>query len=75
MADIVVINSAAAREDSISCIVVDDVVTRLTEGGADALVDHRDLGADPVPHLTIENFACVRGVAQIGLNLATRPLL
>ena len=31
MANILVINSSAAREDSISRILVDEVVTRLTE--------------------------------------------
>jgi FMN-dependent NADH-azoreductase len=74
VANILVINSSAAREDSISRILVDEVVTRLTEADADAVVIHRDLGADPVPHLTTENLGGIRGVPQTDAELATRML-
>jgi FMN-dependent NADH-azoreductase len=47
VANILVINSSAAREDSISRILVDEMVSRLMEVDADAVVVHRDLGADP----------------------------
>jgi FMN-dependent NADH-azoreductase len=53
---------------------VEEAVHRLLEASPGATVTHRDLGADPVPHLTTANVAGVRGVASTDAELTTRAL-
>ena len=60
MNTLLVIDSAASGEASVSKTLVREAVAALTAGET-ARVLRRDLGAEPVPHLTEANLAGVRG--------------
>ena len=60
MSPVLVIDSAVSGEASVSKALVQEAVAALTEG-TQARVIHRDLGSDPVPHLTEATLAGVRG--------------
>ena len=62
MNSLLVINSSAAREGSVSRTLVEDTVATLLETNPFAHVVRRDLGEDPVPHLTVDTLAGVRGI-------------
>jgi FMN-dependent NADH-azoreductase len=53
---------------------VEEAVSRLLDADPGATVVHRDLGAAPVPHLTIATLAGVRGVPATGAELTARRL-
>jgi FMN-dependent NADH-azoreductase len=61
MKSLLVINSSAAREGSVSRTLVEEAVARLLETNPFAEVVRRDLGSEPVPHLTVETLSGVRG--------------
>ena len=73
MTNILVIDSAASGEASVSRTLVREAVAALT-AGAPARVIHRDLGAEPVPHLTEANLAGVRGTPATETEHAARAL-
>ena len=64
MNSILVINSSAAREGSDSRTLVEETVARLLDTNPTAKVVRRDLGETPIPHLTVDTLAGVRGVPQ-----------
>ncbi len=74
MANILVINSSAARDGSVSRILVDHAVDLLRDADPDAAIVRRDLGVAPVPHLTGETLAGVRGVPTTEAERAARAL-
>jgi FMN-dependent NADH-azoreductase len=74
MANLLVINSSSARENSISRILVEETVARLTEASPEAVVVRRDLGVGPVPHLSADRLAGVRGVPTTEVEIAARTL-
>lgn len=49
---ILAIDSSTSGEASVSRILVEDAVRLLLASYLDAVVTRRDLGEDPVPHLT-----------------------
>jgi len=61
MKSLLVINSSAAREGSVSRTLVEDAVASLLEANPTAKVVRRDLGSNPVPHLTVDTLNGVRG--------------
>jgi FMN-dependent NADH-azoreductase len=61
MKSVLVINSSAAREGSVSRTLVEDAVAGLLEANPFTQVVRRDLGSDPVPHLTVDTLDGVRG--------------
>lgn len=61
MKSLLVINSSAAREGSVSRELVEFTVDRLLQADPQARVVRRDLGASPVPHLVTETLNGVRG--------------
>jgi FMN-dependent NADH-azoreductase len=61
MNNLLVINSSAAREGSVSRELVEFAVDRLLENAPQAQVVRRDLGANPVPHLDVSTLNGVRG--------------
>ncbi|HVH01508.1 MAG TPA: FMN-dependent NADH-azoreductase [Amaricoccus sp.] len=73
MSNILVIDSAVSGEASVSRALVREAVAALTEG-TPARVVHRDLGRDPVPHLSEATLAGVRGEPATEAELATRAL-
>jgi FMN-dependent NADH-azoreductase len=74
MDNILVINSSVNRAESVSRSLIDETLTQLLDSGAGAAVIHRDLGANPVPHLTADNLAGVRGKPSTQPELAARAL-
>ena len=74
MKSLLVINSSAAREGSVSRLLVEESVARLLEASPYAQVVRRDLGDTPVPHLTIDTLAGVRGVPTTAAEKQARQL-
>jgi FMN-dependent NADH-azoreductase len=61
MSHLLVINSSAAGAASVSKQLIDETVARLRAADPALVVVERDLGANPVPHLTIDSTAAIRG--------------
>jgi FMN-dependent NADH-azoreductase len=61
MATVLVLNSSATGEASVSRLLVQEAVERLTDEDPDLRVVTRDLGANPVPHLTLDSATALRG--------------
>ena len=74
MQSLLVINSSAAREGSVSRTLVEEAVARLLETNPFAKVVRRDLGANPVPHLSVDTLAGVRGVPATRVEQGARAL-
>jgi FMN-dependent NADH-azoreductase len=74
MNNVLVINSSAAREGSVSRTLVEDAVARLLETSPFATVVRRDLGESPVPHLTTATLEGVRGTPRTALEFEARAL-
>jgi len=74
MANILVLNSSVLGEGSASKILVGEAVKRLLQANPGATAIHRDLGAEPIQHLTTSNVAGVRGVPTTNTELAARRL-
>ena len=73
MSIILVIDSAVSGEASVSKALVQEAVAALT-ADTPAQVVHRDLGRDPIPHLSEATLAGVRGEPSTEAELATRAL-
>jgi FMN-dependent NADH-azoreductase len=74
MKSVLVINSSAAREGSVSRTLVEDAVATLLEVNPFAKVVRRDLGSDPVPHLTVDTLNGVRGTPATKAEQGARAL-
>ena len=74
MKSLLVINSSAAREGSVSRTLVEATVARLLEDSPLAQVVRRDLGEAPVPHLSTATLAGVRGVPATLAEKSARAL-
>ena len=74
MHNILVINSSVTGADSVSRLLVDAVVARLTHQNPAAKVANRDLGQRPIPHLTTETLAGVRGEPSTEVERRSRTL-
>ncbi len=61
MATVLVLNSSATGEASVSRLLVQEAVARLAAEDPDLRVVTRDLGANPVPHLTLDSATALRG--------------
>ncbi|HVL21818.1 MAG TPA: NAD(P)H-dependent oxidoreductase [Amaricoccus sp.] len=73
MSTILVLDSAATGEASVSKALVREAVTALTDGDATRVI-YRDLGREPVPHLTGATLAGVRGEPATDPERGTRAL-
>jgi len=71
---ILAINSSAARDGSVSRMMVDHAVGLLMNADPDAVILRRDLGLHPIPHLSNSNLAGVRGAPSTASEYATRAL-
>lgn len=74
MKSLLVINSSAAREGSVSRTLVEEAVARLLEADPLAKVVRRDVGAEPVPHLTVDTLNGVRGTPETHAEHRARAL-
>ena len=72
MPNILVIHSSAAGDAAISRVLVEETVGRLLDNYPDANVIRRDLGSEPVPHLTTATLAGVRGEPATAAERETR---
>jgi FMN-dependent NADH-azoreductase len=61
MSTVLVLNSSAAGDASVSKLLVQDAVSRLRAQDPDLRVVTRDLGEEPIPHLTRDAAASLRG--------------
>lgn len=71
---LLVIDSSAAREGSVSRELVEYAVGRLLESAPEAHVVRRDLGTHPVPHLDVSTLDGVRGTPATAEEHAARKL-
>jgi FMN-dependent NADH-azoreductase len=74
MKSVLVINSSAAREGSVSRELVEFTVDRLLQESPQARVVRRDLGASPVPHLFAGTLNGVVGTPVTEAEHKTRAL-
>jgi FMN-dependent NADH-azoreductase len=74
MNNLLVINSSAAREGSVSRELVEHAVARLLEDAPQAKVVRRDLGLNPVPHLAVDTLNGVRGTPATTAEQKARAL-
>ena len=61
MSTLLVINSSANTGNSVSRTLIDEAVGQILAAAPGTKVVRRDLGTNPVPHLTTANLAGVRG--------------
>jgi FMN-dependent NADH-azoreductase len=61
MSTVLVLNSAATGEASVSKQLVQDTVSRLRAQNAPLRVITRDIGSNPIPHLTLDSATALRG--------------
>jgi len=71
---ILVINSSAGGDESVSRELVDEVVTGFRAANLEATVRERDLASEPIPHLTTDTLKGVRGTPETEREIATRAL-
>ena len=74
MSTLLVINSSANTGASVSRILIEETVDQALKAAPNTKVVRRDLGSDPVPHLTTANLAGVRGTPATEEELAARAL-
>jgi FMN-dependent NADH-azoreductase len=74
MKSMLVINSSAAREGSVSRELVEFAVDRLRQTTPQVQVVRRDLGANPVPHLSVDTLNGVRGTPATEAERTARAL-
>lgn len=73
MSNLLVINSSANTGESVSRILIDEAIHQFS-AAPDTKIVQRDLGSDPIPHLTTANLAGVRGIPATEAELAARAL-
>jgi FMN-dependent NADH-azoreductase len=64
MTNLLIIDSAATGDASVSRKLTAEVADRLGERDPSIHVVRRDIGASPIPHLTAETVGAIRGVAR-----------
>jgi FMN-dependent NADH-azoreductase len=74
MKSVLVINSSAAREGSVSRVLVEEAVARILDANPFAKVVRRDLGETPVPHLRVATLDGVRGTPSTVAEREARAL-
>ena len=74
MKTLLVINSSVSGTNSVSRILVEHAVAEFARADPDARIIRRDVGEAPIPHLTAETLAGVRGTPQTEAELRTRRL-
>ena len=74
MSNLLVINSSANTGASVSRLLIEEAVGQTLKAAPNTKVVRRDLGSDPVPHLTTANLAGVRGTPETAEEHAARAL-
>jgi FMN-dependent NADH-azoreductase len=74
MKTLLVINSSVSGVSSVSRTLVEYVVAEFAKADPDARIVRRDLGEVPIPHLTAQTLAGVRGSPQTEAEASARRL-
>lgn len=74
MNSLLVINSSVSGPNSVSRTLVEDAVAEIVRSHPDISIVYRDVGQTPIPHLTAETVAGVRGTPQSESEQRTRRL-
>lgn len=74
MTKVLIIDSAATGEASVSRKLTSEFAERLRERDPTVTIRRRDIGADPIPHLTAETVSAIRGKAESDAARATLAL-
>jgi FMN-dependent NADH-azoreductase len=74
MTKALIVNSAATGEASVSARLTSEFAERLKQRDPDASVRVRDVGAEPLPHLTAETVGAIRGAAGTDAERQTLAL-
>ena len=78
MGKVLIIDSAATGEASVSRRLTGDFAERLRQGQREVSITHRDVGTAPIPHLTEATVGAIRGAepqteeARAALGLSNR---
>jgi FMN-dependent NADH-azoreductase len=64
MTRVLIIDSAATGDASVSRKLTREIAERLSDRDPAAHIVRRDIGASPIPHLTAETVGAIRGVAR-----------
>ncbi len=72
MTNVLIVDSAATGSASVSRRLTSALATRFAAAGAEVV--RRDVGADPVPHLTSETVGAIRGTADTDAGRRTLAL-
>jgi FMN-dependent NADH-azoreductase len=74
MTKVLIIDSAATGDASVSRKLTSEVAERLAARDPGVHIVRRDIGASPVPHLTAETVGAIRGVARTDAERETLTL-
>lgn len=74
MTKILIVNSAATGEASVSARLTREFADRVKEREPSARITVRDVGAEPLPHLTAETVSAIRGAANSDAERETLAL-
>ncbi|WP_226372658.1 FMN-dependent NADH-azoreductase [Allosphingosinicella flava] len=74
MANVLIINSSAQGDASVSSRLTREFAERVRAARPDAAIAVRDVGRDPVPHLVAETVAGIRGQPVTDAERAARTL-
>jgi FMN-dependent NADH-azoreductase len=74
MTKTLIINSSALGEASVSARLTSEFAERLKQRDPSAAITIRDVGADPIPHLTAETVGAIRGAAATDAERHTLAL-
>jgi FMN-dependent NADH-azoreductase len=74
MTKILIINSSALGEASVSSKLTREMADRLKAADPSVRIAVRDIGAEPVPHLTAHTVSAIRGKAETDAARATLAL-
>lgn len=74
MKTLLVINSSVSGDSSVSRVLVEHAVAELAKANSGVRIVRRDVGATPIPHLTNETVAGVRGTPQTESEQRARRL-
>lgn len=74
MTQVLIVTSSAQSDQSVSSRLADHFEAQLRAADPGVRIVRRDVGAQPLPHLTAANVAAIRGTPQTQEELATRRL-
>jgi FMN-dependent NADH-azoreductase len=74
MTRILIIDSAATGEASVSRKLTGELAARLRKRDPSIRISYRDIGSAPIPHLTPDTVSAIRGTAESDLARATLRL-